>query len=298
MGASATPDQMAREAGAPPLPEGFEFASAAENPLAAAAAIAEAGADGGTIEDIPLPDEPGDDTVKLAGGLVDPDNGEVYRSITVRELNGEDEEFLARAFASNDFIRYQQAMLERGVTHVGPHKATPELLDRMLIGDRDTAILGIRMATYGETIDLDVMCQHCGTDSKIRLDLKNEVPIRPMTFPVTSMPQQVELPRSGALASIRLANGADQRFVYGLENKTVAELNTELLARCVHDINGAPIEGRKAPIQALGMGDRSMLVGWLRDEQPGPEYEKVNHSCVVCGKETPLGLTTGDLFRG
>lgn len=296
MGEGVSVEEMARQASAadaPDYPEGFDFIRAAEAPLAAAAALAEAGADGDG-EEIPLIEEPSDNIAVLPGGLVQ--DGQTYRRATVRELNGEDEEFLARALAANDFARYQQVLLERGVEKIGPHVANDELLDRLLIGDRDTLILRIRIATYGPTLDLDVACEHCGVESKIRLDFATEVPVKPLAFDIEQPYQTVEL-RKGGYASVRLATGADARFAADLENKTSAEIDTEIMARCVEEINGVKVTG-KQQIRALGMADRADIVRWMGENQPGPEYNKVKHTCTVCRKETPLGLTTGDMFRG
>jgi hypothetical protein len=279
---------------AQPLPEDFEFTSAGENPMGALAALSEAGIDQ-TGEEIPLIEDPSDDTVNLPGGLVV--EGKTHRRATVRELNGEDEEFLARALAANDFFRYQQVLLEKGVTHLGPHQATPELLDSLIVGDRDTLVLGVRIATYGPTLDLDVTCEHCAVESKIRIDFQEEVPIKPLNFAIETPHQMVDF-RKGGYAMVRLATGADQRYLTTLgENKTRAEINSALLARTVQEINGKPVNG-KADILALGMGARSDIVDWMAESQPGPEYAKVKFTCTICGKETPLGLTTGDMFRG
>lgn len=297
MGEGVSLEQMERDLsaeGAPELPEGFEFVSAGEAPGAAMAAIAAAGLEQTPSDDIPLIDAPGQDEWPMPGGIVI--DGNVFRKARVRELNGEDEEFLARALAAQDFNRYQQVLLERGVTHLGSTEATPELLDRLIVGDRDALILGVRIATYGETLDMDVMCQHCGVDSKIRVDFTVDVPMKPLAFSIEEPEQQVELSK-GSWAMVRLANGADVRYLSGLENKTVAEANTELLTRCVKEINGNR-DVTKQVIRSLSMRDRTALVNWMADNQPGPEYDKVKHTCVVCGKETPLELSTGDLFRG
>lgn len=295
MGEAVSTQQMERDlstAEAPDLPEEFTFVSAAEAPLAAAAALSEANAEGGE-SDIPLIEDPSDNVALLPGGLVV--ENDVYRKVTVRELNGEDEEFLARALAANDFNRYQQVLLERGVEKIGPIDATSELLDRLLIGDRDTLILRIRIATYGPTLDLDVTCMHCGLDSKIRIDFEEEIPIKPLGFEVEQPYQMVELRNS--IAMVRLATGADARYIAGLENKTTAEVNTEIMMRCVESIDGVPVSNKR-DVLTLGMADRQKIINWMGDEQPGPEYGKVVHTCITCGKETPLGLTTGDMFRG
>ena len=296
MGEGVSMEQMERDLsaeGAPELPEDFQFVSAGQDPAAALAALSAAGLDASPDEDIPLIEEPAPDEWSMPGGVVI--DGNLFRKARVRELNGEDEEFLARALVANDFERWKQILLERGVTHLGPHATTPELLDQLLVGDRDALILGVRVATYGPTMDLDVMCEHCGVESKIRIDFVAEVPIKPVTFSVETPEQTVSL--KDGFAQVRLATGADVRYLAGLENKTVAEMNTELMARCVKEINGNR-DITKATIKSLGMSDRSRIITWMTEEQPGPEYEKVKHACTACGKETPLGLTTGDMFRG
>lgn len=295
MGESTSLEEIARHTGEPPLPEGFEFVDAGESPVVAMSALGEGGVAEGSLDETPLIEDPSNDTVVLPGGLVL--EGQVHRRATVRELNGQDEEFLARALAANDWFRYQQALLERGVEQIGPHKATPQLLDSLIIGDRDMLILGIRIATYGPTLDLDVTCQHCGVEAKIRMDFSTEIPVKSLGFDPLQPYQSVHF-KKGGTATVRLATGADQRVLSALDNVTQAEINTVLLARCVRDVDGVPVSGNKEVILNLGMGARSDLVNWMADNQPGPEYDKIQHLCHVCGKETPLGLTTGDLFRG
>lgn len=278
---------------APPLPEGFVFQSAGENPLAIAEVLAEAGINGEPSDDVPLIEDPAPDTVTLPGGLVI--DGEVYRQATVRELNGEDEEHVSRAVLGNP-MRFQQALLERGVVSIGPHEASEELLDRLLTGDRDMLVLGIRRATYGDTQDMDVTCGHCGVESKIRVTFADDVPIRPLPWDTREVEHEIEL-RSGA-AVVQLVTGAMQRYVYGLEGKTASEANTHLFTKCVVSINGEQVNGRLEAVRKLGMQDRTTILHWLRDNQPGPDYTAIKHVCTICGKETPLDLQAEHLFPG
>jgi hypothetical protein len=279
---------------APPLPEGFEFQSADENPLAIAEILAEAGVNGESNgDDVPLIEEPGPDTVTLPGGLVI--DGEVYRQATVRELNGDDEEHIARAILGNP-ARFNQAMLERGVVSVGPHKVSEELLDKLLTGDRDTLILGIRQATYGDTMDMDVMCGHCGIESKIRVTFADDLPIRQLPWEANEVEHEIEL-RKG-VAVVKLVTGAMQRYIFGLEGKTGSELNTHLFTKCVVSVNGEAVNGRLEVVRRLGMADRTTILNWLLENQPGPDYGAIKHTCTICGKETPLNLQAEHLFPG
>lgn len=279
---------------APPLPEGFVFQSAGENPLAIAEVLSEAGVTGdSTGADVPLIEEPGPDTVTLPGGLVI--NGEVYRQATVRELNGDDEEHIARAVLGNP-SRFQQALLERGVVSIGPHKADEELLDKLLLGDRSMLILGIRQATYGDTMDMDVVCSHCGVESKIRVTFADDLPIKPLPWDAREVEHEIEL-RNG-VAVVKLVTGSMQRYVYALEGKTTSELNTHLFTKCVISINGEAVNGSLQNVRKLGMADRTIVLDWLIGNDPGPDYSAIKHTCTVCGKETPLDLAAEHLFPG
>jgi len=298
MGAQTSVEDLRRGAeisDAPDLPEGFVFQSAADNPLAATAAIQDALGDGSSPEDedIPFIDEPGDNEVILPGGLVV--DGEVYKKARVRELNGEDEEILARAMNADNPSRYYHLILERGVTHIGPLETNGKLLNTLLLGDRSTLVLAVRRATFGDDLDLDIICSHCALEAKIRIHLDTEIEIRPLNWDVREQYQSVEL-RGGVEARVRLADGADQEFIYSLVNKTEADLNTELFLRCVESIDGENVQGNRKRIRSLGMADRKTLSDWLIDKQPGPQYDTIKHTCTACGKETPIGLTAADLF--
>jgi hypothetical protein len=278
---------------APPLPDDFEFQAAGDNPLAIAEVLSEAGINGEPTGDVPLIEDPGPDSVTLPGGLVI--DGEVYRQATVRELNGEDEEHISRAVLGNP-VRFQQALLERGVVSVGPHRADEELLDKLLVGDRDRLVLGVRVATYGDTMDMDVVCSHCGVESKIRVAFEDDLPIRPLPWDAREVEHEIAL-RNG-VAVVKLVTGAMQRYVYSLEGKTASELNTHLFTKCVVSINGEAVNGRLETVRQLGMSDRSAILDWLLENQPGPDYSAIKHACTICGKETPLDLQAEHLFPG
>jgi hypothetical protein len=89
--------------------------------------------------DVTLPSET---LVDLPGGLIF--NGEVIKTAEVRELNGRDEEAIGRQGAS---ARIWNTILTRAVVSIGNLPASEDLLDKMLVGDRDALLLGIFRAT-------------------------------------------------------------------------------------------------------------------------------------------------------
>lgn len=269
--------------------DGFVFIPAEEDPSGAVAAINAAVSE--SSDSIPLIDPPPADTVRLPAGLVQ--EGEVYREATVRELNGEDEEHLSRALVSGNASRYIEMLLERGVVKIGPVTVDSKILDSLLVGDREMLILGIRQATYGDELETKVVCSGCGVESTLKVTLSDDVPVKPLDWDAREV--EHEIPLRKGLAIVRLATGADQRFLNTLENKTASELNTELLARCVKRIDGKPVKGL-LQVRGLGMADRRSILDWMADHQPGPEYDKVINECTVCKKESPLDITAAALF--
>lgn len=122
--------------------EGFK--SALEHAAELNAAVEEMTRSGQT--QLPLIEEPPDTVVKLPGGLLTA-NGEVIREAEVRELTGEHEEALVRVRRSGSFVKFVNMLLTCGVVTLGSEAATAKTLTRLLLGDRDALILGIRRAT-------------------------------------------------------------------------------------------------------------------------------------------------------
>lgn len=238
---------------------------------------------------------PSDTHVLLPGGLVI--NGVVYDEAEVRELTGEDEEALART-VNGSLFRYLNMIVELGLVSVGGIKATAEMRDSLLVGDRDTLLLGIRRATFGNEIEfLNVVCLACNEtigDVTIHLD----------TIPINTLSdrsvREFSVPlRKGGVAIIRLPNGAD--FMALGKNSTLspAEQNTTLLSRCVLTVSGKNVGGATSLVNKLGVADRKAILKFIDDTQPGPRYDKIEfeHDDPDCGKITSLGINVMDLFR-
>lgn len=233
-----------------------------------------------------------DTTVKLPGGFFDTD-GNLVTTAEVRELNGEDEEALGKAANSGQMIRVVNAILARGVLLVGNEPSSPKLLNRLLIGDRDALLLGVRRATYGNILDLEVRCPACTNTMEVGVDLTKDVPVRELESPQVSY--RVEL-RDG-YAEVSLPTGFAQQEIADAKVNTAAEINTLLLSNCVESINGSPVVGT-GPVRRLGMKDRKTLLEFITKTQPGPQYDDVKVECDQCSRDIPLPIDIGDLFRG
>jgi hypothetical protein len=253
---------------------------------------------------LPVITPPVDGFVRLPGGLVQNRYPEppvlIASEATVRELNGADEEAIYKV--RRNPLRLLTTILTCGTEMLGDHHPNASLLKDLLIGDREALILGIRRATYGDEIELGgFTCPGCGEtlDLKITLD---DIPIKTLGDPINGTKFNVNLWKGG-YAKVRLPNGHDQEAVAQAgETATDSEINSVMLSRCVQSTVSADgeehvVAGNVAAVNALGLKDRKAILTEINARQPGPRYDEVKFTHDSCGKESPLLLTVGDLFR-
>lgn len=257
------------------------------------------------IADFPEPQitTPEDDVVQLPCGLVF--KGEIIRTARVRELTGADEEKIARASLSSRQDAFIETLLECGVTHVGSRAATEDsLLDRLVVGDRDTLLIGIRRATYGNDVEYDrYRCSGCQVDFRVRVGL-DEIPIKR-----AENPGQIEFDvnlRKGAVARVRMVRGIDQAELLKANSggsMTVSELNTVLFSRVVININD-PVKGQRAVMgnmrevrDLMSMADRAAILKALAENRYGPTGKGVPVNCPSCGADQEVVVGIDDMFR-
>lgn len=247
----------------------------------------------------PEPDEPQDNMVTLLAGFKTK-TGDVY-TIEVRELTGEDEEVLARTArtGNNNVFHFMNAVIDCGVVRCGQEKKTDngKILKQLLIGDRDAILLGIRRATYGDTIQLDGwVCPSCGESSDIEIPMA-DIPVREYTEKIFTVPL-----RKGGEVEVKLANGGDQLAVWNDVKLNAKERDSLLLSRCLVSITDKDGNKRQAAGQAGGIArrlsvpDRAAILKKLNDNQPGPRLIDLKITHDTCGEEVNLGVGLADLF--
>lgn len=286
-GLQDTPESPDRE-----VPPGFKLATAADN-ASITALLNETNE--AAQPSIPAP---GDDNVTLLAGW-GTDEARIYQAV-VRELNGEDEEALVKARASEDPTRFIDTLLSRGVVSIGPYPASQALLDQLTTGDQDLLLLGIRKATYGPQIEYGTLvCDRCGE----KYDLFVDVDEIPLETPEVEWQFTVPL-RKGGKAYVRLPVGSDQRKMMSGDNKSNAERNSVLLAQIVEAIedpkgNRTNTAGFPSVVRALGIADRRKILNEVDKRMPGPRYNRgVEFTHESCGLESLIPVTVMHLFPG
>lgn len=232
---------------------------------------------------------PIDTLVTLPGGYVTL-TGEVIKEVEVRELTGKDEEAIAR---SANVGKALLTILSRGVVRIGEEKATEDMLDNLLAGDRDFLMIAIYKATFGNTAILQGLCPEDSTFKDVEVNIDEDVKIRQMidiyerVFTVDCKVGPVE---------ISLPTGHTQKDLVNNADKTIAELTTILLENCVNTINGSPVIG-KAQVQNLGVNDRKKIASEINRRNFGPTFDDIKVGCPDCDSEVLVPLNLGTLFR-
>lgn len=242
----------------------------------------------------PRIDAPGDNQVGLERGIFR--DGAWYRDAQVRELNGYDEEAIAAAGAGSSPQKVIETLLVRGVVSVGGEPMSRKLAGELLIGDRELLIMGIRRATFGDTLEFERLpCSRCGE----LVDLT--VPLDAIPFVHLDDPEQTEFEvplRRGGTAMVRMPNGEDQEQVFAVRNNK-AKQDSVILSRCVlRLVQEDGTEVRRPPAQSLNMADRQTILQFLVDRQPGPRLADFSFTHDTCGEEVELPINLAVLFRG
>lgn len=233
---------------------------------------------------------PSELVLTLPGGYLTP-TGEVITEVEVKELNGKDEEAIAR---QNSAGKVLSTILNRGVVRVGDMEVTEDVLDQLLAGDRDYLLLGIYRATFGDEAEITAYCQGCEDYKTIGVDVTEDIEVKPLEDPIGS--RRFEVKGKKHVYTCTLPAGKVQKELLLNSDKTLAELTTVLLAGTVREIDGASVLGRNQ-IQDIGVADRRIIAEEVGKRTFGPVVDEVSAECPDCNGKVVAPISIGTLFR-
>lgn len=208
----------------------------------------------------------------------------------VHELNGADEEGIARMIGGASPAQFLNAMLTYGVKSVGSFdleklgvQERMGVLDSLLVGEKELLFLHVLRVTYGDIRTVAMRCPQCNAMNDVSFSLTDDVPVRGMDDPLR--PTYDYHTRKNERIEYRLVTGADQAEAARKTGITQAEENTLLLSRVLVNVNGKPTVDPVQFVRDLGAMDRRQLLGDLVSKQPGPYFEEVKLPCATCGAE-------------
>ena len=245
---------------------------------------------------VPLMPEAPDCVVELPRGLLI--NGDWKTKVEIRELNGADEEALARY---KEVVDFYDALIAHAVVRIDdydienkPFAERQGILQQLLIGEREQLLVAIARITYGNTKTLVVTCSECNEQFELDLDLSQDFPSKEMENP-QQMSYTFQTSKGGEV-EYRLATGADQWEALRKKGATQAEQNTTILSTVITRVNGGLVPDPVAFARRLSMKDRQKMIDLLVNGQPRVDMEVIT-PCVNCNQDVTLRLAWGDLFR-
>lgn len=218
----------------------------------------------------------------------------VLREAEVRELNGEDEEYLAgvESKANISYGEWLTAVLKRSVVHVGGEP--PADLNGLINADRDLLMLATMRATYGPTKSVNVNCPHCKLSNEVEIDLADDFPVTLPAFDI-DQPIIVSTRKRGNLY-FSVPTGADTTAAAA--SKTVPEGNTIIISRCAVFPDGNEPASRLEWAKKLDADSRRKATDALLSIEIGPRLEVVETHCAHCEELITIGLNWVSLLFG
>lgn len=253
----------------------------------------------------PVPEmvSPPDPHVQLIRGIYQKtDEVDKWHDVAeVRELTGEDEEYLdsvARKDKSISFNKYMSMLLQRGVLTIGDLdvQEAPQVIDKLIMPDREVLFLAMVKATYGDTRTIRAICRVCGADNTIVIELDKDFVIREPDYDIH---QDLPVKTSKGEVRLRLPNGEDMDKLQGDDTLTDAQTNTLMLARCVQWPEGKAPADREEWARTLSIADRKLLINTMLEATAiGPDMRGVDTHCAECGEEMAVTLDWVSLLFG
>lgn len=176
-------------------------------------------------------------------------------------------------------------------------------VDKMLVGDRNAALIGIRITGYGPEYNTSITCPACGEEVKREIDLR-ELPVK--RFPENARPIreganefEFTLPKLCKRVVFKLMTGDDERelLAYAENSRKVGiveELITTRHKLMIISIGGESDKSKLATmIKNMPAADSRAFRKHVDELTPGVELT-VDFSCGACGTESkgvevPLG---------
>lgn len=233
---------------------------------------------------------PSETLVLLPGGYVNAAR-EVIKTAEVRELTGKDEEFMGKAAT---LAKAFNGLLERAVVSIGDEPITAEIVDQLLVGDRDALLLGIYKVTFGTSAELEGFCNGCSEYKDVEIDVDEDIKISKLSNPIDDRTFTVQGKKHKYL--VALPTGVTQKTLLNNSDKTVPELTTLLLEQTVLEVDGNPVLS-KIQAQNIGLADRRKIGEELAKRAPGPKFDNIEVSCPDCEGKVVVPISIGALFR-
>ena len=275
----------------PYQPDPYEAQSIADAPVGA--------------NQVPVSDEPRmqpapDLSIELPRGVYDATRRVFLTKGYVRELDGSDEEALAKLRTPAEWF---DGVVALGIDRMGDidfnqlsFEQAKSLTGTLLPGEDMMVYLKVVTATFGPDRDIKYQCQNarCGREIETTLHIPTDFPV---VLPEGDYLPTYDFPSSKGRITYRLITSADeaQLLAQSTETTTSAEMTSAALVKSIIAVNGLPPQDPEDFVRALPIRDRQALLEVIASRQP-----KIDMSLTiecVCGFHNRFMLALQELFR-
>lgn len=238
-----------------------------------------------------------------SGGKVYPVDSPLHgkTELAVREMTASEEDLLT----SVSLIRTGKA-IDAVISACLLEKIDP---DKLLVGDRNSVLIGLILTSYGNEYEADVTCPNCQEKTKgYKFDLNN-LPVKDLgSEPLEIGKNEFEfvLPKSKIRVTFSLATSEDDREIRETVEKLKSATNsnaetniTTRLKKLILSVNGDYAKGKVNELlerKMIPIKDSTALRNYIDSIQPDIDTMQ-EFVCKHCGQHTAINMPIGfDFF--
>lgn len=233
------------------------------------------------------------------------EQGVVHTEFEFREMNGADEEAIAKPKVKENSAIVTRVLLERCIVRIGTIekdkvKASEwtNIIQSLTVGDQDFAMMSIRELSLGDELEVAHKCPNCKTkiESVFTID---ELPLKPFNgleeiefeLPKGFRDKEGKVHKEGVL---RYATGLDREVLSKLITQNPSLANTLLLTRCIKSLGDVKITDET--FRQLSLRDRNYLFKTITENAFGYDVTNFEIECPNCGNSLSISFNQTDFL--
>ena len=233
--------------------------------------------------------------------------GVVHKEFEYREMDGYDEEAIAKPKVRNNGSVLMRTLLSRCIVRIGTinrdsvkPKAWDEIIQSLVAYDQDYAFMQIRILSLGEEIKVTHQCPNpdCKAKIKTTFDITEDFDIDPYDG---SEAIKIDLPRGyidkdgkkHKKGVMRYPNGLDREVLGMMAKNNYAVASTLLLTRIVKLDDVVMTDD---VVRKMSSKDRAYLLDLLTEHKFGYNMDELEVECPDCGESFTASLNSADFL--
>jgi len=234
----------------------------------------------------------------LPGGYID-EAGQLHKEVSLVPLSGREEELLV-SMSGQGAAAQVSTILSCCVKHIGSiSDVSKDLMQKLLVGDRQYLMLKLREITFGEKVQASVSCPWPECDTGVDVNFRiPDIPIKDAQLTTLIHECEFSVGSEDARQKVwfRLPNGADQEALSKKFHENNAIAATQLLWRCIQridEIKSPTIE----QVRDLSSNVRQQIEQRMQKLAPDVELT-MQAQCPECHRDFSIPFDIQEFFFG